>query len=61
MLALAQYAALRQNTEIVLDDKMIVDLAVGEDSTARAQIVSGCSARIPGAVLSHLLALRVIR
>ncbi len=37
LLALAQHAALQQTTEIVLDDTMIVDLAVGEASTARAQ------------------------
>jgi hypothetical protein len=37
LLALAQHAALQQNAEIVLDDKMIVDLAVGGATTARAQ------------------------
>ncbi|MGH3866813.1 MAG: lantibiotic dehydratase family protein [Pseudonocardiaceae bacterium] len=37
LLALAQNAALQQNTEIVLDDKMIADLAVGGAITARAQ------------------------
>ncbi len=36
LLALAQHAALQQNTEIVLDEEMIVDLAGGEASTARA-------------------------
>jgi thiopeptide-type bacteriocin biosynthesis protein len=37
LLALAQNAALQQDTEIVLDEKMIADLAVGEATTARAQ------------------------
>jgi hypothetical protein len=37
LLALAQNAALQQHTEIVLDDKMIADLEVGETTTTWAQ------------------------
>ncbi|MGH3693303.1 MAG: lantibiotic dehydratase [Pseudonocardiaceae bacterium] len=37
LLALAQHAALQQNTEIVLDEEMIAGLAVGADSAARTQ------------------------
>ncbi|MGH3938974.1 MAG: lantibiotic dehydratase, partial [Pseudonocardiaceae bacterium] len=36
LLALAQHATLQQHTEIVLDDKMIAELAVGETTTAAA-------------------------
>ncbi|MGH3684568.1 MAG: lantibiotic dehydratase [Pseudonocardiaceae bacterium] len=37
LLALAQHAALRQSTEIVLDEEMIAGLAVGEATAARVQ------------------------
>jgi len=54
LLALAQNAALQQHTEIVLDDKMIADLAVGEATTTRAQPHTELRFRVHASTLDAL-------
>ncbi|MGH8885340.1 MAG: lantibiotic dehydratase [Egibacteraceae bacterium] len=54
LLALAQNAAMQQNIEIVLDEKMVADLAVGDVTTARAQPHTELRCRVHAPTLDAL-------